>query len=825
MEREVKENYAILRQKAKELIKTRPSKASIMLTEEETIKLIYEMEILQVELELQNDELMQTISSLEKTKESEQTLREYLDNSPNVIHSVNTEGKFTFVSKAWERYFGLPVSAAIGQDYTQFVHSDDLAICHDYVQNILRTGQAGKSLSYRVQVFNGEWRWIVTNGKPYVDSKGNIQFIGVSHDVTDLINTEEALRESEKRYSLSMDATNDGLWDWDIQNDIIYFSPGYSMMLGYNPNEFENKFETWKNLIHPDDLELAISNNMDCLNNISQQINVEYRMKAKDGGWRWILGRGRAVTRDANGIALRMIGTHVDITQRKEDEETLLRKETLLNFTGETANVGGWEFEIDTLKLHWTEEVYRIHELDLTFDLNIGIGASFYASESRPLIENAVNRAIDFGEPFDLELEFITAKGNHKWVHSIGKALLENGRTKKIYGSIQDITRRKQIEEDLRSSESLYRAIINASPYQITITDMKGRITMFSPATLNLFGYEDGKEILGRNFADFLIPEERERAQSVVSLRMQGIITGSNIYVAQRADGSTFHFEVSAEFIYDSKGQPAQLLLIGRDVSNRKKAELEIKQKSEELSKINAEKDKFFSIISHDLRAPFNGFMGFTHILAKDAKALPKKQIQMIASDMNKSATNVFNLLENLLQWARIQQGLIPFVPEVIQLRRMVKQIVELTMHSAISKHIIISNHIQEKTLVFADFQMLKTIISNLIGNAIKFTPKGGRISLSAKACADHTIEVIVKDSGIGISAGIIENLFRIDEKSNRKGTEGESSSGLGLILCKEFVEKHGGKIWVTSDGDSLPDENVGGSTFYFTIPQADLKS
>jgi PAS domain S-box-containing protein len=788
------------------------------LPETELQNQLHEIEQLKAELELVN-------SKVESLKEIEQTLKDYLDNSIDVIHTVNSEGKFVFVSGAWERYFDLPVCDAIGKEFTQFVHAGDRDICTEYVQRIMSSRQEGKSPAYRVKVANGELRWIVTNGKSYVDKNGDLLFIGVSHDITDRIFAEEALLESEKRFSLSMDATSDGLWDWNVRTGSIYYSPGYFRMLGYEPNEFSCVLDTWKNLIHPDDIDAAISNNMDCMKNVSQSIHVEFRMKAKDGSWRWVLGRGKVVERDAKGEALRMIGSHVDITKRKDAEEILFRKDALLSITGSTAKVGGWEIDTDTMTLHWSEEVYHIHELDFTFVPNFSKGINFYAVESRPIIVDAVTRAIKFGESFDLELEFITDKGNHRWVHSIGKVIQENGKIRKVYGSIQDITTRKQVDEDLRASEALYRAIINASPYLITICDLDGRIKMFSPATLKLFGYDDRDEILGRLVSDFLVPEDRQRAMSDISLRVGGTKTGPNEYLAKHANGSTFYFEVSGEFIHNIEGVPIQMLLIGRDVSYRKQVELQIKLKNEELSKLNAEKDKFFSIISHDMRGPFNGFLGFTQILAKELSNLSKDEIQQIATGMNKSATNLFNLLENLLLWARIQQGLIPFVKEPIDLRRIVKQNIELMKPSANSKGIVIVNHILDETLVYGDQNMLRTIFRNLISNAVKFTPSGGQISVSSKINVEKCLEVSVIDSGIGMSQEMINDLFRIDKKPNRKGTEGEPSSGLGLILCREFVEKHGGLIWVESTEENQQTGQQGGSTFYFTLPLSEMKT
>jgi len=234
-------------------------------------------------------------------------------------------------------------------------------------------------------------------------------------------------------------------------------------------------------------------------------------------------------------------------------------------------------------------------------------------------------------------------------------------------------------------------------------------------------------------------------------------------------------------------------------------------RQKQELKKINAEKDKFFSIIAHDLRGPFSSFLGITQLLDEVLPELTREEIQEFAVSMRSSATNLFRLLENLLQWARMQQGLIPYDPKSVLLYSLVNESLETMNESAKNKDIIISNDIQKDIEVFADKNMLQTIIRNLVSNAIKFTPKGGKVNLSAKTNGDERIEISVQDSGIGMSQSMVDNLFRLDVQSNREGTEGETSTGLGLLLCKDFIERHGGKLWVESE------ENKG-SIFYFTI-------
>lgn len=248
------------------------------------------------------------------------------------------------------------------------------------------------------------------------------------------------------------------------------------------------------------------------------------------------------------------------------------------------------------------------------------------------------------------------------------------------------------------------------------------------------------------------------------------------------------------------------------DITEQMLARAEIELQNKELQKINAEKDKFFSIIAHDLRNPFNGFLGLTQVMAEELPSLTMKEVRKIAVIMSESATNLYNLLTNLLDWSRIQQGAILFKPAVIQLSIVVKGSIDVIHGSAKGKNIEIVTDIPDGLVVFADTNMLQTILRNLISNALKFTPKGGKINVSAKTGDNKSVEISIQDTGIGMSEFLVKNLFRLDVQTTREGTDGEPSTGLGMLLCKEFVEKHGGRLWVES-------KEGNGSTFYFTLP------
>jgi signal transduction histidine kinase len=243
----------------------------------------------------------------------------------------------------------------------------------------------------------------------------------------------------------------------------------------------------------------------------------------------------------------------------------------------------------------------------------------------------------------------------------------------------------------------------------------------------------------------------------------------------------------------------------------------ELSETKDSLEKTNAEKDKFFSIIAHDLKSPFSGFLGLTKIMAEELQDLTMAEMQNFSQSMMASANNLYKLLENLLEWSRMQRGVTEFNPEVCVLSKLIKQNVGIESEVAKLKDIELVSNIPENVSVFSDLPMLNTVIRNLMSNAIKFTPRGGRIELgtmnSSVGSQSADVCVYVKDNGLGMNPELLDKLFKIDKKSSRPGTEGEPSTGLGLLLCKEFVERQGGRIWVESE--------VGkGSTFYLTLPK-----
>jgi signal transduction histidine kinase/tetratricopeptide (TPR) repeat protein len=236
----------------------------------------------------------------------------------------------------------------------------------------------------------------------------------------------------------------------------------------------------------------------------------------------------------------------------------------------------------------------------------------------------------------------------------------------------------------------------------------------------------------------------------------------------------------------------------------------ELNRQKEELKKANATKNKFFNIIAHDLKNPFNSILGYSRLLIENIDKFEKDQIATFVEEIRDSSETTYKLLENLLHWARAQQDKIPFKPEEVELYILVYETVMLLNPQAKTKNIEIVESVHKDILIHADPEMIKTVIRNLVSNAIKYTRKDGTITVAANQKKSEVI-VSVADNGTGMSDKIRQSLFNIGEVKSKEGTEGETGTGFGLMISKEFVEKHGGSIWVES-------EEGKGSTFYFSL-------
>ncbi|RPH32988.1 MAG: response regulator [Bacteroidales bacterium] len=383
---------------------------------------------------------------------------------------------------------------------------------------------------------------------------------------------------------------------------------------------------------------------------------------------------------------------------------------------------------------------------------------------------------------------------------------------RKVAREVENEHKLKLAEQALIESNQFNKQIIRSAQEGIIVYDRNLIYQVWNPFMENLTGVP-ATDLIGKHPLDlypFLF-------HFCVIETLESALQGETIHEADLPfniveSGKSGWISNTIAPLYNTKGEIVGAITTVRDITKRKNDEETLKANEILLKGLNADKDRFLSILAHDLKNPFHLLLGFSEILSENLRIWDIDKIETLAVQINNSSQKIYNLLEDILLWARSQSGKIPYKPEKLDFIDICMGVVENAKMNASNKNITIKYFAAEEIAVFADSNMLKTILRNLISNAIKFTNIGGNIHVYAEA-KDSIITISVTDNGIGIPQKILNNLFDITQTQTTEGTANESGTGLGLFLCKDFVEKHGGKIWVESE--------VGkGSTFYFTIPE-----
>jgi len=653
-------------------------------------------------------------------------------------------------------------------------------------------------------------------------SKGIIWLI---EDITKQKQAEEALKESEARFREVLDNSLDISYKRNLQTDTYeYISPVFEKISGFTPDEFISlSSEIFLDQIHHEDKPEVERVRARSLTNIDEtSFQVDYRFKHKNGHYIWIHNQF-IVVRDKQGNPSARIGSISDITERKKTELALQHSKkqyedlfelsetslTILDYEGKYLMIN--DKSANQFGLPKSEIIGKsIYDL-LPTDV-----AQKYVEQNKNLIDSGGRRGYE---------DSFLLNGKVKTFLIVDQCIKnEDCQNYALLSSALDITNRKQEEKLLTASEEKFRLLIENMQIGVLLQGPNAEIIMSNSKALELLGLTES-QLLGKTSFDpdwNVIHEDGTPFPGNTRPVLQAIATRRAVHdvvmgVYRPLNADRIWLLVNAEPQLDDKGDVLQVVCLFLDITSRKQAELIINEQNLQLNKLIVQKDKFFSIIAHDLRGPMGVFLGFTDHMVYHLDTMTLKEIQKINESMRKSATNLFRLLENLLDWSKVEQGLMPFNPMTVFLLPILNETLSVAIGLASNKGIDLTYKIPEDLEVFADWNMLKTVVRNLLSNAIKFTPKGGKVILSTEISGYKCIKICIKDNGIGMDKDLVNNLFKLDKSTGRKGTEGELSTGLGLILCKDFIKSHGGRIWVESIEGK-------GSSFYFTLPMKDVE-
>lgn len=381
-----------------------------------------------------------------------------------------------------------------------------------------------------------------------------------------------------------------------------------------------------------------------------------------------------------------------------------------------------------------------------------------------------------------------------------------------LVGSAIDLTETLLAEEKLQAAQDKYRALFNEIKDVVYESTPEGNLIDINASGIELFGYKNREEALSVNVTNglYVFPEDRDKFKQLIE--KYGFVKNYEILIKTKDNEHLIVLETA----YANKNKDGKVISyrgILRDISDLKKTEQQLKnyvkelakvnkqllESEEELKNINHSKDRLFSIIGHDLRSPFTALIGFSDYLIEDIDELEKNEISLYARKINESAKNIFSLLENLLDWSRIETGRINPEYEEFSIKSIADTAIQLLKANAQNKNVEVINNIKNGVFVIADKNMISSAIRNILSNAIKFTLPGKQIVFESETTEKYAT-VSIKDEGVGMSAEVLNRLFDFRANHSTLGTRNEKGCGLGLIISKELVEKNGGKIFVESE-------------------------
>ena len=785
---------------------------------------------------------------------------------------------------------------------------------------------------------DGSFYWVDTLIAPFVDAEGKVEkYISIHTDITASKNAARELARERQRLDNILEGTSVGTWEWNVETGAIVVNDRWAQIVGYTLAELmPTTLKTWSHLTHPDDLGRATVQLEQHFKGEVDVYECEVRLKHKAGHWVWVLGRGKLFSRTDDGRPRWMAGTLMDVTDRKQVEAALRASRSLLDKTGRIAGVGGWEVELATQTIVWSDQTCRIHDREPGHQPSMEEAVNYYAPEAQTVVAQAVQRCIDSGEAFDIELPLVTAKGRTIWVRSVGERECADGQTVRLVGTFQDITARHRLEAEVRRKNELVTSVIENLPCGLSVFDAELQLVASNNEFKRLLDFPDTLFVGGKTRFEDVIRYKAARGEygsGNVEATVQAIVerarqrTEPHQFERVRPDGIpleirggpmpgggfvTTYTDISARHRAEAELQRASALLRGsidalddayalfdaadrmvlcnqpfRDlyplcadlmvpgarfediiragaergqyaeaigrvddwvaermtvhrqpsslltqrlgdgrilrIGERRMADghtvgyrvdiTEFVRATEAAQEASRSKSQFLANMSHEIRTPMNAILGMLALLKKTE--LTARQADYTGKTEG-AARSLLGLLNDILDFSKVEAGkmtldLHPFRPDQV-----LRDLAVILGASTAGKpvEVLFDIDAQLPPVLVGDAMRLQQVLINLGGNAIKFTAEGEvvvSVAVVQRGSERVTLEVAVRDSGIGIAPENQQRIFNGFSQAEASTTRRFGGTGLGLAICQRLVGLMGGELRL--------DSAVGrGSRFHFRI-------
>ncbi len=793
----------------------------------------------------------------ESLEKKEQEIGEIFNDAPLGIFQTTSAGKVIHINNEMANILGFKSQDEALIKYANISHKlyADPKKREEFIQILKEKGEV-KNFEYQAITANGVYKWLKMDARiSKKNADGSFFIDGFTQDISELKTTSLKLNENERKYRSLIEQSNDAIFILSPEGNHLEVNKKAMELTGYSREEFLNM--GYRQLVLPELHEDSKAK----LTELNQGLRPKSYEKVfvSKSGEHIPVELTVSPIQDVNDNLKYILSIARDIRERKQAEEesqflasTALElihyqnlgdikqfvADRLYQLLGGQAIITVVDFNHDTgkWKMATTKGIdsksHKLTEL-LGFDIRQMEG---------DILDNKAQLSEGHLIELNDDFESLTKGRIKKNTGKIIKNLLSLDKTycisirqnESIYSNITLLIKKKTkkfnkrliealvmqtslffekriAEQALKASEEMFRTLVENQGEGAGIVDENEVFVFANPMAEHLFGVPRGK-LVGKSLEHFLDTEAFQLIKEKTKLRRQGKASTYDIDIQQPA-GKRISLLLTVTPQFDKNGSFEGSFAVFRDITQLKAAEKALREKETKLLQMNATKDKLFSIIGHDLKNPLSSLLGFTKLLKRKYDSAEKQKALHYIDMIEQSAVSMASLLENILNWSQTQYDVSNVHAEILSIQQVVDDSVKVVKASAENKNIQIIEQLSPSSFVRADGNMIKTVIRNLLSNAIKFTHPGGEIKIETFSSGDMLISKVV-DSGIGIPQDRLDSIFHVKSSSSTIGTAGEEGTGLGLIICKEFIEQNMGKIWVEKSDDQ-------GTTFCFSLPAA----
>ena len=760
---------------------------------------------------------------LEEKTQEQNSLLSLFDKSDSVLFKWNNDAAWSvaYASSGVERLFGYTHEQFIEGviPYASIIHKEDIErVTREVEEGAKSQEEFFKHAPYRIITKEGHTKWVLDYTVLLKNhDKEIIYFVGYITDITEQINLQLETTKLKERFELVLDAINDGIWDWDIENRVTYLSPKWKSMLGYEDEEIQNSSDSFFELIHPEDkirLESTLQKHFQ-----DPQHNpyiAEIRMRCKDGSYKWVLTRGRA-SFDANDNPIKIVGSHTDIDQNKKINDAIQKAEIKFFTLFQKSLDGIVLVDMNRRFIEFNERAYKLYgytseefaQLSI-FDIEAFETQEEIAARQQNILKNGWDHFLTKHRKKDGSLLDISV--------NVIKIILDGQPL--LYATFHDLTKEKELERNSLKEKNFISTILNSANSIIAVIDAQGRMIRLNSYGQKFSGYTQ-EEISSKPYfwTRLLDPKEKEKVLAIIEDAKNGkmIQDHQSAWISKNKEQRIFQW--SNTLVTKEDGSIDYITAVGIDITENKKIEQELLEAKLAAEHANKAKSEFLANMSHEIRTPLNGIIGLTDLVLKTHLRKEQQEYLLKSKSSSKALLNVIN---DILDYSKIEAGKLSMEKRAFSLDELFVNVNDLFGYKIFEKGLDFYFDIDPlipQTLL-GDSLRITQVLNNLVGNAVKFTSKG-YIRVGAKLLDTQkntlTLEFFVEDTGIGLSKTEQERLFQPFSQADSSITRKYQGTGLGLTISKQIIELMDGKIWIQSEKNA-------GSTFFFTLQLAAKK-